>query len=87
METASTASIDEREPSPLDQAIDLVGGQSALARLLSDDTGQRVSQARVWAWVHRVPKVPAEFAIPIERVTGGRITRHQLRPDLYPPEA
>ncbi|MEB5150235.1 Cro/CI family transcriptional regulator, partial [Pseudomonas aeruginosa] len=31
-------------------------------------------------------KVPAEWCLPIERATEGKITRHELRPDLYPLE-
>lgn len=29
-------------------------------------------------------KVPAEWCIPLEKATEGEITRHMLRPDLYP---
>lgn len=32
-------------------------------------------------------KVPAEWCLPIERATDGAVTRHQLRPDLYPVES
>jgi DNA-binding transcriptional regulator YdaS (Cro superfamily) len=38
----------------------------------------------VWNWINRDRKVPAEFVLAIERATGGRVTRHQLRPDIYP---
>ena len=40
--------------------------------------------ATVSAWMHR-GRIPAERVIEVERVTG--ISRHQLRPDLYPKEA
>lgn len=60
------------------QAIEIVGGQAALARLLG------VSQPTVWHWVHKAERVPGEHVIAIETVTAGRVTRHDLRPDLYP---
>jgi TorA maturation chaperone TorD/DNA-binding transcriptional regulator YdaS (Cro superfamily) len=62
----------------LAQAIEIVGGQAALARLLG------VSQPTVWHWVHKAERVPGEHVIAIETVTGGRVSRHDLRPDLYP---
>jgi DNA-binding transcriptional regulator YdaS (Cro superfamily) len=31
-------------------------------------------------------KVPAERVLLIEAATGGRVSRHELRPDLYPLE-
>lgn len=34
--------------------------------------------------LHQFRRTPAERVLDIERATGGKITRHQLRPDLYP---
>jgi DNA-binding transcriptional regulator YdaS (Cro superfamily) len=66
---------------PLQKAIEIAGGQSALARECS------VAQAHVWHWLHRAnSRVPAEHCIAIEKATGGRVTRHDLRPDIYPDE-
>ena len=31
-------------------------------------------------------RITAEMAIKIERATNGEVTRHELRPDLYPEE-
>lgn len=62
----------------LGRAIAAVGGQSQLARLLG------VKQANVWHWLKRAGRVPGEHVLAIERVTDGRVTRHELRPDLYP---
>lgn len=70
----------------LQKAIDLVSGQTELARLLAGHTGRPVSQARVWNWLHRDALVPAEMVIPIETVVGGAVSRHELRPDIYPAE-
>ncbi len=63
---------------PLASAVALVGGQAQLARLLG------ISQPHVWHWLHKAERVPAEHVIAIEKATGGKITRHELRPDLYP---
>ncbi len=62
----------------LAQAVDLVGGQAKLARILG------VSQPNVWHWLHKAERVPGEYVLKIEAATGGRISRHDLRPDLYP---
>lgn len=64
----------------LERAIAEVGGQSALARMV----GRK--QGHVWHWLNKSRQVPAELVIPIERATGGKVTRHELRPDLYPVE-
>jgi DNA-binding transcriptional regulator YdaS (Cro superfamily) len=34
----------------------------------------------------RVGTVPAERVLQVERLVGGKVTRHELRPDLYPVE-
>lgn len=55
-------------------------GQSNTARQLG------VSQGLVWQWLHGKTRVTAERALQIEAVTGGVVTRSDLRPDLYPRE-
>lgn len=50
------------------------GGVAKLARPLNIST-QAISQ---WS------RVPVEHVIAIERLTG--IPRHEIRPDIYPPE-
>lgn len=59
-------------------AVDMVGGQAKLARILG------VTQPNVWHWLHKSERVPGEYVLKIEEATGGRISRHDLRPDLYP---
>ena len=49
-----------------------VGGVKALADKLG------VTRAAIYAW----SRIPAERVIPVEALTG--ISRHELRPDLYP---
>jgi len=56
----------------------MTGGQTALARRLG------VKQGHVWKWLNKSPRgVPAEFVLPIYRVTNGGVTPHDLRPDLF----
>ena len=64
----------------LEKAIAAVGTQAALAKALG------VSPQHVWNWVNRDKEIPAKQAIAIERATNGEVTRHELRPDLYPDE-
>lgn len=65
--------------SAINKAIEIVGGRKALADALS------VSYEAVRQWTDR--RVPAERVLDIERLTGGQVTRHELRPDLYPQES
>lgn len=62
----------------LAKAIDIVGGQTQLARLLG------IKQANVWHWLNKAERVPGEYVLAIEAATGNQVTRHDLRPDLYP---
>ncbi|MDP8995107.1 MAG: helix-turn-helix domain-containing protein [Pseudomonadota bacterium] len=41
-----------------------------------------VTQAAVWRWLDKGLHLPAEHVLKVESATG--ISRHQLRPDLYP---
>ncbi|PPU32198.1 YdaS family helix-turn-helix protein [Xanthomonas sp. CFBP 7912] len=67
---------------PIERAVEVAGGQSALARFIS--TKERpVRQGHVWAWINRPLPVPAEFCRAIEAATG--ISRYDLRPDVFGP--
>lgn len=69
------------------KAVKLAGGQAPLARKLSERLNRPFKQAHVWNWLHRDgAPLPAEVVIPIEEITDGQVTRHQLRPDIYPIE-
>ncbi len=61
--------------SAIERAFDVLGSQHALAKRL------KVSDEAVRKWKRRVP---AERVLEIEEATGGAITRHELRPDIYP---
>lgn len=60
----------------LKKAIDLAGGQTKVAKKCN------TTQQRVWNWIHRDKKIPAEYVLNIEKLTG--VSRHELRPDIYP---
>lgn len=64
--------------SPLRKAIDVAGSQTALASLIGK------TQGHISKWLQR-DYVPPESVLDIERATG--ISRHELRPDIYPAEA
>lgn len=59
----------------LERAVELAGGQSALARAIGK------SQSHIWHWLKVAKRVPAEAAVAIEKATG--VSRKELRPDLY----
>jgi DNA-binding transcriptional regulator YdaS (Cro superfamily) len=66
----------------LKKAVDLAGGQTALARALTRP-GRTITQAHVWKWLHSPnPDVmpPAEYCPDIERITGVRC--EELRSDV-----
>lgn len=62
----------------LSEAIEFLGSQSALARLLG------ITQQSVSHWVQRRKPLPAEHVLAVEAATG--VSRHELRPDIYPIE-
>ena len=64
----------DRPPHIVHQAADRVGGLSALARLLN------IKHTAFYRW----GQVPPVRVLQIERATG--VSRHDLRPDLYPRE-
>ena len=66
------------EDLPIRRAAKAAGGQSALARLLKV-TPQAVQKMCASG------RVPAERVLEIEKATG--VSRHELRPDLYPTES
>lgn len=62
----------------LDRAIKSVGSGAELARRLG------VVPMTVTQWRRR-GRVPAERCAAIEMLTDGRVTRHDLRPDVFGP--
>ena len=66
--------------SPLELAINICDTQSGLAKKVG------VTPQAVQQWL-AAGVVPAKRVLQIETATEGRVTRGELRPDLYPPEA
>jgi len=64
----------------LKAAYEMLGSQQAVAEVVG------VKQPSVHKMLTEGKKVPGEWCLPIERATEGKITRYQLRPDLYPIE-
>jgi len=58
--------------------IDSYGG-TELARQLN------VSKSTVSSWRHGRFRVPPERCIPLERLSGGKIKRYDIRPDIFGP--
>lgn len=71
--------MDELPAQALARAVDLIGGQAALARLL------KVSQPSVFGWIKRGKGLPADHALAVEAATG--VSKHDLRPNIYPKDA
>ena len=67
------------EQPALQRAVDIAGSQAKLADLIG------AKQQYIWHWLHKAKLgVPAEYVIPIEQATEGKVPRHELRPDIYP---
>ncbi len=45
-----------------------------------------VTQGMVWQWLRGVRRISAEKVLAIESATDGKVSRHEIRPDLYPRE-
>ena len=65
----------------LRKAIEIVGGQTELARRI----GGSVKQQHIHSWLKR-SYIPPDRVLAIEAATDRAVTRHELRPDLYPAE-
>lgn len=62
---------------PIEKAALIVGSQLALAEALN------VSPQAVQQWV-ATGQAPPRRVIAIEQATNGEVSRHELRPDIYP---
>lgn len=62
------------------RATKAVGTQKDLANALGLKSQSQVSQ-----WVKGRRPVPPKWCIKIEEVTGGVVTRYELRPDVFGP--
>lgn len=67
--------MDNKPSSSIARAAELVGGKSALARLVG------VTPPTVQQWANGDRPVPPERCVLVERVTYGAVGRRDLRPD------
>jgi DNA-binding transcriptional regulator YdaS (Cro superfamily) len=78
------------EETPLQKAIRIAGGQSALARKATEHSksGRRLTQKVIWKWLNQAkgPVPSPMWVLPIESAVEGKVSRHELRRDLYPVE-
>ena len=65
---------------PIDKVAVIIGSQSLLAEALG------ISKGAVNQWKTNGRKIPAEHVLKIESLTNGKVSRHELRPDIYPLE-
>jgi len=63
------------------KACRLVGGQTALAKGITQITGKKVTQQRVRNWLLRGDEVPADFMAAIETLTNKQVSRQAMRPE------
>lgn len=65
-----------KDQNPVSLAAVVVGGKAALARALG------VKPPTIHQWITGERQVPAERCPTIEKLTAGRVTCEQLRPDV-----
>lgn len=68
--------LEHESDSGLAKAVRAAGSQSAFGRLI------QTPQPTINGWLKRKAPLPAEHVLLVEESTG--ISRHDLRPDLYP---
>ena len=71
----------------LERASEIAGSQTALANRLTKVMGRLVKQQNIHRFLTNKGPVNPEFAIPIEKVTHGKVNRHEVAPHIYPQEA
>jgi DNA-binding transcriptional regulator YdaS (Cro superfamily) len=59
-------------------AIAMAGGTAALAKWITSE-GQPITTQAISQWL----LVPPSRVLLVEQATGGQITRHRLRPDVF----
>lgn len=65
-----------------DLAVSYFGGIPQLAKVLTSKTGEPgINRQSIYLWNGVIPKFRA---IEIESLTNGQLSRHVLRPDLFP---
>lgn len=82
------AELKTKTPSALERAIALVGGPTSLARFITANDRRPITPQGVHQW----KECPSDRVLVVERATVDpatgkpRVSRSELRPDLYPLE-
>jgi DNA-binding transcriptional regulator YdaS (Cro superfamily) len=61
------------------RAAQAAGNAHRLSKMLG------ISHVAVGKWIRR-GRIPAERVLAVEKATGGKVSRYELRPDIYPRE-
>lgn len=70
----------------LRKAVEVIGGQTAMARALSVKTGRSIRQQHIWNWLNRDGGLPAAYAPLVQslcRELGEELPCCYLCPDFY----
>lgn len=71
----------------LQKVVEIIGGQTALANVLSDRTGRSIRQQHIWNWLNRDGGLPAAYAPLVQSLCkelGEDIPCSYLCPEFYP---
>jgi DNA-binding transcriptional regulator YdaS (Cro superfamily) len=69
--------MDEHALAAVETAVQLLGGPAATARTL------KVTAPLIYQWRNQLRPVAPRHCIPIEEATDGKVTRYDLRPDVF----
>lgn len=71
---------------PLQEVINVIGSQTAVAKICAESTGEKILQPHVWQWLNRDKKIPPRFAKHLEKATteaGSTVSKERLCPDVF----
>jgi DNA-binding transcriptional regulator YdaS (Cro superfamily) len=66
----------------VNKAIELAGSQRKLAKMC----GEPIIQSHISYWKNIGKKINSAYVLKLEKAFKGKMTRHDMRPDLYPGE-
>ncbi len=66
----------------LQQALEISGGQTGLARRIYEATGNKLTAQAIQKWCRR-GIVPLGRVLDVEKATGFAVSRQKLRPDFF----
>lgn len=71
----------------LEKMIESAGGQSELARMVADETGEVIYQSYIWRYTYEQGQVPERLVVSFlkicqEQLSLKAVTAHKLRPSM-----